>query len=614
MKFTKIKIENFKSIHEIELETIKYGNSYTTMLLGVNESGKSNILEAMSFFECPEKDCSYDDYCNQKNENEQPVDLWFSLEFEHKDIYINAFKGFVENADLLNFNISNITKNVYLLNDSNGFVEEYSFGIENLTECLFVKKNTVVPSSKKNEFILSTTADDEFYEGLTNDKFVELFKDKVEEIISINEPRVTFWEPSSEYLISKDEDLNIFASNINSKPALKNIFMLAGYKEKNSIVEIIGKVSEGKQRSILKTKLEESLDQYIKKVWKHDIDVVIEITETGKFTLLIQDSGEENKFQFHSITGRSAGAQHFLSLILSLSIENEHEQLKNQLILIDEPELHLHPSGIRDLREELLKIGKSNYLFVSTHSPFLVDKKNKERNIIVKKNKSALTHLLHIKEHTNIIDDEVLREAFGLEVYRDLLNPHSILVEGASDKTIIQKVLSLKDKQDFGITNGHGSNIDTVAAKLNDTNISPLVLLDDDKDGKAFKMKIIKLGGSYSAKNVMTIRDIVGEIVDEGTIEDLLGKAYVESTFKEIYTEVYQEVSNDVDFSEAEPFVKQMKVYLQKQGKNDRDKFIDLVKMKLANNFKPAKGTFEKNFPLLNRLVTGLIGSPRRAD
>ena len=71
MKLTKIKIENFKSIQEIEFEIKKFGTSYTTMLLGVNESGKSNILEAMSFFETPEDSFDYDEYQNQKDEKKK---------------------------------------------------------------------------------------------------------------------------------------------------------------------------------------------------------------------------------------------------------------------------------------------------------------------------------------------------------------------------------------------------------------------------------------------------------------------------------------------------------------------------------------------------------------
>lgn len=607
MKLTKIKIENFKSIQELEFDIKKYGSSYTTMFLGVNESGKSNILEAMSFLDTPEGEFSYEDYHNQKDDGNSPVDLWFSLEYENKDTYVKAIKNEIDNGDLLDFKIVKITKNIYLNSDSENFFDNYEYEVENLTKRLFISKLSVAAGSKKVEYQISRTADDETFEELTIDKFNDLFSTKIIENIKTHEPRATFWKPSSEYLISKDEDLNLFAKDVYAKPALKNIFMLAGYKDKSSIADAIGKVAEGKHRNILKTKLQKSLDQYIKQVWKHDIDIIIEITESGKFTLLIKDSGEENEFQFHSITGRSAGAQHFLSLILSLSIENERELLKNQLILIDEPELHLHPSGIRDLREELLKIGINNYVYVSTHSPFLVDKKNKERNVIVKKNKFAVTNRFHIDKHTGVIDDEVLREAFGIEVYKDLLNPHSILVEGASDKVILQKVLNIKEKQGVGITNGHGSNIDTLAAKLNDTNITPLVILDDDKDGKTYKNKIIKIGGTYSATNVLTIRDLVGGVIEAGTLEDLLGKNYVESTFKDSYKNFYSEAECDIELNETEPFVKQMKIYLQQKGKNDIENFIELVKSKLANDFNSPKGSLNKNFPLLDSLVDEVI-------
>ena len=39
MKLTKIKIKNFKSIRDIEIDVNKVSDSYTTMFMGLNESG-----------------------------------------------------------------------------------------------------------------------------------------------------------------------------------------------------------------------------------------------------------------------------------------------------------------------------------------------------------------------------------------------------------------------------------------------------------------------------------------------------------------------------------------------------------------------------------------------
>ena len=63
---------------------------------------------------------------------------------------------------------------------------------------------------------------------------------------------------------------------------------------------------------------------------------------------------------------RSDGAKHFLSLILSISVANETDILKNNIIVIDEPEVHMHPSGIRYIREELLKIESIEKIEVKT--------------------------------------------------------------------------------------------------------------------------------------------------------------------------------------------------------------------------------------------------------
>ena len=612
MKLTKIKIENYKSIKLLEFDIRKYGISYTTILLGVNESGKSNVLDAMSFLKIPDAEYDYYSLHNQKDEENNPVDFWYHLEFDEKAVCVVGLRAEIEGGELLNFEITDIVKNVYLQHRETEFSESYAFEVKKLTVGLFVSKTQNIVTDEAGQqlqttiFKISKTKEDDTFEELTVKNFKSLFANKIEEMIAKHEPVVSYWKPSLEYLIST-EDLNSFAQNITKKPALKNIFLLAGYEKESVIKTVVATVSNGTQRSKLISKLSDELNKYIKEVWKHDIDLVVDITETGKFTLSIKDVGEENKHDRLSIDGRSEGARHFLSLILSLSIESKHSQRKNQLILIDEPEVHLHPSGIRDLSKELLRIGINNYLFISTHSPFLVDKKKKERHIIIKKNGSALTEKVHIDAHTSIIDDEVLREAFGLEVYKDLLNPHSILVEGASDKMLLQKVLALKGRAQIGITNGHGSNLDTLASKLNDVDIAVLVVVDDDASGKAYKAKIVRIGGSYSANNVLTIRDLVGGVVAGGTIEDTLDKNYVESKFKELYRSHYSEAECDIVLDETIPFVGQMKAYLNRNTRPDADKFIEDVKNKLANEFAPTKSSFGANFPLLESLADEII-------
>jgi predicted ATP-dependent endonuclease of OLD family len=57
MKLEKITIENYKSIDKIEFIISEINNSFTYSLLGINESGKSSFLKAISLFD--NEDISY---------------------------------------------------------------------------------------------------------------------------------------------------------------------------------------------------------------------------------------------------------------------------------------------------------------------------------------------------------------------------------------------------------------------------------------------------------------------------------------------------------------------------------------------------------------------------
>jgi len=614
MEITKIKIENFKSIKEIEFDLKKYGNSHTTMLVGINESGKSNVLEAMSYLDTPEEEFDYNVIHNQKDEDNNPVDFWFSLAFEQKETCANELRKEVENGELLDFEISNIVKNVFLQDGDTSFSEDFSFEIKKLSKGLFIKKTQKNTTNAKDVsvavdvFNLSKENDaEESFQELTQELFGEYFAEKIKSIIRKFEPKVSLWRPSEKYLVSEVE-LNDFKETINSNIPLKHIFHIAGLNDAESIKTEIERIGNQSLRRKLASKLGSEVTKYVKNIWKHNIVIDVEIAESGTCTVSIRDDGKANEHNFHKMTVRSEGFKQFMSLILSLSVETKLSKRKNNLILIDEPEAHLHPSGIRDLRKELLAIGESNYLFVSTHSPFLVDRKDKERNVIIRKNKSAETEKIEIDKNTNIIDDEVLREAFGIEVYKDLLNPHSILVEGASDKKIIQKAFTVKGLEGYGITNGHGSNIDTLAEKLNDTDISILVILDDDTDGKGYKDKIIKSGGSYSTDTVVTIRDLVGGIIDGGTIEDTLGQNFLNSKMREVFEEVFDGEEYGFTSEETSPYMTQVRIYLQQRGKNNKviDSFLETLKTKISDDFSPARTTFASNFPLLDSLVEAI--------
>ena len=612
MKIKRVVIDNFKSIDHIEIDFDKVGDSYTKIFVGINESGKSNILEALSYFKVPSKNVSFDNFCNQKFEDKDCCEIKFYLDLEET---IFSSKGTTDEKgkrSTVDFKVLNTVKRVFLQKGKDVFSSEYKFEVNLEDKNTYIKEEKVTRggyygSTPSAKLILSKNKKElDGFQLLSETNIFDFFnRDNFIEEIKKMEPEVSLWQSSPEYMLS-DINLYDFSRNINSNKPLKNIFQLCDYKDQKSIVDVISNVKNPKNRSKLTGKLNGEINKYISSVWNNKINIVIEITETGQLSFLIKDQGTENEYNRFYISERSQGAQQFLSLILSLSLEAENHQRKNELILIDEPEVHLHPSGIRDLGKELLKVGRENYVFMATHSPFIIDKNHKERHYIVKKDNQAITEIKRIKESDNIIDDEVLNEAFGINVYQDLLNPHSILVEGASDKILLKKAFSLMGKKDIGITNGHGTNIETLASKMNYDNISVLVIVDDDIDGRKYKEKIKKIGGAYNDDNVFTIRDIEGGIIDNGTIEDTLGKSYIESQFIEFYKAKYGVAPSGFSLTEELPVISQIKKYLTHEKKYsswDMDDF----KKRLSENFNPRKAALEKDHKLLKNLAEGII-------
>lgn len=595
MLLNKIVIKNFKSIKEIDFEIKKYGKSHTNFLLGINEVGKSNILQAISFMNTPEEEFNFSILHNQKEEDEESINLCFFLEFENHELYLNEIRNSFENGNLLDFKITNIYKKNYLIKGQNIFEERYFFKVS-INNQVYIKRNSLkkIEIAKENDIINS-------FELLTINNFYDYIGNYVAGVIHNYEPKVSFWKPSKEYLISSNINLRTFQNDINLNIPLKNIFALANYTNQEKISAKIDEILGNHQkRSKLQSELSAKTTEYIKNIWKHNISFIVEISETGNLTISVKDDGKNNEHDRHSMNARSEGFKQFISLILSLSIETKEFNQSKRLIIIDEPENHLHPSGIRDLSQELISIGENNYLFVSTHSPYMIDHKNKERHIIIKKDNYANTIKKEIKEEIDLRDDEVLSQAFGMNVYKDLLNPKRLLVEGASDKIILSKLFKAEN-QNYGITNGKGTNIVNIASLFNDDNISILVLVDDDEDGKKYKKDILKIKGVYENTNVFTLRDLVGDMASNGTIEDCLGKGYIQSKFNNEFKNKFHKDSG-LELKENEPFISQIKIYLQKNiEKNEVENFLNDLKIVISEDIE-LNDNYKIKFPLLEKL------------
>lgn len=99
----------------------------------------------------------------------------------------------------------------------------------------------------------------------------------------------------------------------------------------------------------------------------------------------------------HSSNGAGDGYINIFNIVDAL-----YDSSENNVILIDEPEISLHPDLQRKLFSLLVEYSKDNQIIVSTHSPYFVDWKlfsEKAKIIRLRKEKNSI-QLYELSEDT----------------------------------------------------------------------------------------------------------------------------------------------------------------------------------------------------------------------
>ena len=109
---------------------------------------------------------------------------------------------------------------------------------------------------------------------------------------------------------------------------------------------------------------------------------------------------------------------------------------KNRVIIIDEPEAHLHPEAIHYLKKVLFDLAVTNQLIISTHNPIFVNRSSVSSNIIVENHKATPAERI-----------ETIRKTLGVKIADNLVySDYMIVVEGPSDKIVLERFMQ-EDEQ-----------------------------------------------------------------------------------------------------------------------------------------------------------------------
>lgn len=614
MKIKKVEIINFKSIKDIIVPFQNYGtnshSSKTCILVGLNETGKTSILKALNLIDKNCEDLDYSEDCFKDSiDNDEHIELVVDFDLPISNWWATKLEEVckipIEIAKQISFKC--LQKNIYMKSNNHG--SEYIIELNDIDLFEYLIEdgdiNKIAEINNVQEKITAKNATSFLSEHqtlLTRQQLERLIEDNFSGYFDANIPKVQIWRPQKEYLINTPVDLNAFKDNNSVSLPLKNIFHISGYKNADSIKSIIERALDKQEISDeLKDKLSSSTTKHINKIWKeHKIKVVVSINGSN-CQVFIED--KDKKHKYYRMEQRSDGFQQFASLILSLSAQNESSNLKNKIILIDEPEVHLHPSGVRHMRDEILRIGKLNHVFVSTHSHYMVDTNCDERHWIVKKEKAETT-IHQIGEGVTIEDDDVLVSAFGLNLFKELLPEHILVVEGGDDKAVLQHGLSsLGTELKYSIKSAGGaSKSPGIATLLVNENVKAHFLFDDDKEGRNNRKKILdnhKL--NFNEENVFTLRSIVNSLPADATLEDVFPTSFVKSFFE-------RELSSSFTIDESKSVINQLKRQNDAIAK-DKQK-LDSLKIKLSKEFISTYDTKTKissKAPLFKELVEKII-------
>jgi len=95
---------------------------------------------------------------------------------------------------------------------------------------------------------------------------------------------------------------------------------------------------------------------------------------------------------------------------------------ENSIIMIDEPELSLHPKWQQKIVDVYRKIGRNNQIILATHSPHILGSVEKENIILLEKNENGIVKVKTGDEFGNSYGQttgRILEDIMGLETDRN---------------------------------------------------------------------------------------------------------------------------------------------------------------------------------------------------
>ena len=146
-----------------------------------------------------------------------------------------------------------------------------------------------------------------------------------------------------------------------------------------------------------------------------ELDVKLSEISKDENSMPIFTDSSGKKFGINELS--SGEKQLFLRTLAIKMLEPE-----NSIIMIDEPELSLHPKWQQKIVDVYIKIGRNNQIILATHSPHILGSVEKENIILLEKNENGIVEVKTGDEFGNSYGQttgRILEDIMGLETDRN---------------------------------------------------------------------------------------------------------------------------------------------------------------------------------------------------
>lgn len=269
-----------------------------------------------------------------------------------------------------------------------------------------------------------------------------------------------------------------------------------------------------------------SMQQILPAVRSVQLDVPEDLLRMARTARIRVDDGTATDLEF-----KGDGMQSLAALSLIRHYSEEGARGRELILAVEEPEAHLHPGAIHEIADVLRATAESQQIVISTHSPLLVNRFDIGSNLIVQQTKARAAR--SVRE---------LREALGVRTSDNLEHADVILiVEGAEDRRSLSAVLAARSaKLRTALSDGTlavsalfgGAKLAYALRELRDSMCRAVTFLDDDTEGRQAAIKARDEGlldprdeffASYPGAGEAELEDLFNLAVYGDAVSDELG-------------------------------------------------------------------------------------------